>query len=57
MLDEGPGFDGAIIISTFPANYSVTTSPYRRATDLRRIQFSIRLQYDTWKNDTDTTTH
>ena len=57
MLDEGPGLDGAIIISTFPANYSVTTSPYRHATDSRRILFSIRLQYETWKNDTDTSTH
>ncbi len=57
LLDEGPGLDGAIIISAFLANYSVTMTHYRQTTDLRRIQFSIRLQYETLKNDTHTTTH
>ena len=57
LLDEGPGLDGAIIISTFPANYRVTTSPYQQATDSRRTLFSIRLQYETWENDTHTITH
>ena len=57
LVEWEPGLDGAIIISAFPANYRVTTTHYRQATDSQRILFSIRQQYETVKNDTHTTTH